>query len=84
MRASRSPPTPSSETGTAKGKIEGNSISLYQKGGITANGAGTDVNIKDNRVNGLGPVPFIAQNGIQIGFGANGSVKETSPRVAVF
>ena len=65
-------------TGTAKGKIEGNSISLYQKGGITANGTGTDVNIKDNRVNGLGPVPFIAQNGIQIGFGANGSVKDNT------
>lgn len=46
----------------------------YQKGGIVANGAGTTASINDNVVTGQGPVGYIAQNGIQVGYGANGSV----------
>lgn len=65
-------------TGSTKGKVQDNTISLYQKGGIIANGPGTDVSVKDNTVIGLGPVNFIAQNGIQIGFGAHGSVKDNA------
>lgn len=65
-------------TGEVTGKIEGNQISLYQKGGIIANGAGTNVKIKNNTVTGLGPVNFIAQNGIQVGFGATGTVTHNS------
>lgn len=61
-------------TGSARGKITGNTISQYQKGGIVANGRGTDVSITGNTVTGLGPVSFIAQNGIQIGYGADASV----------
>ncbi len=60
----------SSSTGT----VSGNTISDYQKGGIVANGTGTFVTITDNTVTGLGPVGFIAQNGIQIGWGAVGQV----------
>ncbi len=61
-------------TGTASGRISGNTVSSYQKGGIVANGAGTTATISDNTVTGLGPVAFIAQNGIQVGYGANASV----------
>lgn len=56
------------------GKISGNAISAYQKGGIVANGQGTQVNVSDNVVTGDGHVAFIAMNGIQIGYGASASV----------
>ena len=58
-------------TGSVTGEISGNTISDYQKGGITANG-NANVSVTDNTVTGLGPVPFIAQNGIQFGWGATG------------
>ena len=65
-------------SGSATGKISGNRISNYQKGGIVANGPGTTVTVKGNTVNGLGPVPFIAQNGIQIGYGALATVTKNT------
>lgn len=64
--------------GTATGRISGNTIAQYQKGGIVANGPGTDVQVQDNTVTGLGPVGFIAQNGIQIGYGASASVMKNN------
>jgi hypothetical protein len=60
----------------ARGKIEGNYIWNYQKGGITVNGSSKEVNIERNTVTGLGPVNFIAQNGIQVGFGAKARVQQ--------
>lgn len=60
--------------GGATGKIEQNHIWNYQKGGIVVNGAGSSASVRDNTVNGQGPVAYIAQNGIQIGYGANASV----------
>ena len=65
-------------TGTATGRISGNKIELYQKGGIVANGQGTDVQVMENTVTGFGPVAFIAQNGIQIGYGAAASVMKNT------
>ena len=61
-------------TGTVSGRIVGNSVTKYQKGGIVANGTGVQVNISDNTVKGDGHVTFIAQNGIQIGYGASANV----------
>jgi hypothetical protein len=58
---------------SASGKIWGNTISNYQKGGIVANGPGTSASVNDNTVKGQGPVDYIAQNGIQFGYGADGS-----------
>ena len=52
-------------SGTATGTVSGNTISNYQKGGIVANCPGTSVAVTGNTVTGLGPVAFIAQNGIQ-------------------
>ncbi|MDT5124109.1 MAG: hypothetical protein QOC96_3591 [Acidobacteriota bacterium] len=57
--------------------IDGNTISNYQKTGIVANG-NTDATITDNTVTGAGPNLYIAQNGIQVGFGATGMVKGNS------
>jgi len=56
------------------GKISGSQITGYQKGGIVANGQGTQVNVTDNVVTGDGHVDFIAMNGIQIGYGASATV----------
>ena len=49
--------------------ISDNVVSGYQKTGIVANG-GVDAVITRNVVTGDGPVDYIAQNGIQVGFGA--------------
>jgi parallel beta-helix repeat protein len=56
-------------------QVEYNVVSKYQKTGILANG---DVNVEvdSNTVTGLGPINYIAQNGIQLGFGALGDVQE--------
>src|SRR5437763_7365965 len=56
---------------SATGAISGNAVYLYQKGGIVANGPNTGVPISGNAVAGRGPIPDIAQNGIQIGFGGD-------------
>ncbi len=54
--------------------IDGNTVTGYQKTGIVANGD-VDATITNNVVDGLGPVGYIARNGIQIGFGGTGMVK---------
>lgn len=54
--------------------IDGNTATGYQKTGIVANGD-VDATITNNIVDGLGPVGYIARNGIQIGFGGTGMVK---------
>jgi hypothetical protein len=68
----------------ATGTISGNLVSRYQKNGITVSGkdaAGdgpsafaTSATVKNNVVSGRGAVDYIAQNGIQMSFGAKGSV----------
>jgi hypothetical protein len=47
----------------------------YQKNGITADETGTQAFIRHNVVTGLGPTTGAAQNGIQIGFGAEGMIE---------
>ena len=59
--------------GTAAGIVSGNTVTNYQKGGITANGSVT-ATITNNTVSGQGPVNYIAQNGIQLGYGAKATV----------
>jgi hypothetical protein len=61
-------------TGSASGTISNNTFTNYQKGGIVANGQGVNVAITDNVVTGQGPVDYIAQNGIQVGYSASGSI----------
>jgi Right handed beta helix region len=63
------------------GAIDGNTVSAYQKGGIvvtetpTYTGAATTASVTNNTVTGLGPVSFIAQNGIQVSSGAVATVR---------
>jgi len=65
-------------TGSATGRVSGNRISLYQKGGIVVNGPGSNVQVQNNQVIGAGPVAYIAQNGIQFGYGSSGSAMKNT------
>jgi parallel beta-helix repeat protein len=58
---------------SASGTISGNTITKYQKNGITVNG-NVSATITNNTVTGEGAVPYIAQNGIQVGYGAKATV----------
>ncbi len=65
---------PACASGATTGTISGNTVRRYQKGAITANCTGTSATIKNNNVFGQGPVAYIAQNGIQVGYGAKATV----------
>lgn len=55
------------------GDIKFNTIWAYQKGGIVVKAA-NGLDVLNNTVIGLGPVLFIAQNGIQVSYGKNSLV----------
>ena len=60
----------------AGGTLDHSQLFDYQKGGVVADGAGTNVQIQSNTIRGLGPVSFIAQNGVQLSRGATGNVND--------
>jgi hypothetical protein len=63
-------------TGTAAtGTLSGSTITGYQKNGVVVSGSGASVTVQNNTVTGQGPVGYIAQNGIEIAFGASALVK---------
>jgi hypothetical protein len=57
--------------------ISFNTVTNYQKNGITANGS-VAATITNNTVTGSGPVNYIAQNGIQVGFGGTATLKNNA------
>lgn len=57
--------------------VTGNEVSGYQKTGVLVNGS-VVATVADNAIGGLGPVPYIAQNGVQIGFGATATVSDNT------
>lgn len=67
-----------SSGGASDVEIHENSVSDYQKNGITGDEAGTDVSVVGNVVTGIGPTTGAAQNGIQVGFGAKGKIEGNS------
>ncbi len=58
--------------GSSTVSVSGSSVHDYQKGGIAGDEAGTTLTLKDNAVTGDGPNSEIAQNGLQLAFGATG------------
>ena len=58
--------------------VADSSIHDYQKNGITADGSGTEVQIENNVVTGVGATTGAAQNGIQISSGAGGSISKNT------
>jgi hypothetical protein len=57
--------------------ISGNTVTGYQKNGITANGS-VAATILNNVITGAGPVNYIAQNGIQVGFGGTAEIRSNT------
>jgi parallel beta-helix repeat protein len=68
-------------SGATTGTISGNTVERYQKGAINANCTGTSATIKNNMVRGKGPTSDIAQNGIQVGYGAKATVSGNTVRL---
>jgi len=64
--------------GASEVVIHRSTIHDFQKNGITANEIGTSASIDGNVVTGLGLTTGAAQNGIQIGFGAAGSIQNNT------
>ncbi len=60
--------------GVSKVEIDHCTVHDFQKNGITADEMGTVTIIRRNVVTGIGPTTGAAQNGVQIGFGAAGSI----------
>jgi len=56
-------------------RVGSNSVWDYQKNGITVNDTGTTAEVVRNVVTGIGPTSGAAQNGVQMGFGATGSIR---------
>lgn len=54
--------------------ISNNTVSDYQKNGMALSGQGLSVSVKGNTITGSMPTPAIAQNGIQVSYGATGVV----------
>jgi hypothetical protein len=51
-------------------------VSSFQKNGLALSGAGLTVDLDDLDVTGAGPTGVTAQNGIQVGFGAGGTMTD--------
>jgi hypothetical protein len=60
--------------GVSRVEIHDCTVHDFQKNGVTADEKGTVAVIRRNVVTGVGPTSGAAQNGVQIGFGAAGSI----------
>ncbi|MBC7631437.1 right-handed parallel beta-helix repeat-containing protein [Aeromicrobium sp.] len=63
--------------GTPAVSVTGNTTASYQKTGVLVKGQVSAV-VTGNTVTGYGPVNFIAQNGIQVSFGASAQVADNT------
>jgi hypothetical protein len=68
--------SPTNQIGLAL--LSGDTIETPWKNGITVDGPGSYGDITKTVVTGDGPTPIIAQNGIQVSFGATGSVTHST------
>ena len=65
-------------THAVTGTISGNTVTAYQKNGITVKCPGASVDISGNTVTGAEDATFIAQNGIEVGVGATGQISSNT------
>lgn len=65
-------------TNSVTGAISNNTVTAYQKNGITAKCTGVNVTISGNTVTGAGAVDYIAQNGIEASGISGGSIKSNT------
>ncbi len=65
----------SANGGSSTVTVTGSSVHDYQKGGIAGDETGTTMTMKNNAVTGDGPNSLIAQNGLQLAFGATGTIE---------
>jgi nitrous oxidase accessory protein NosD len=49
----------------------------YEKNGPTVSGEGSSLTMKSSTVTGEGPTPWIAQNGVQVAYGAKGVIRSS-------
>jgi hypothetical protein len=59
----------------ATGSVDNTYVHHYQKGGIVVSNPGTRATVTNSWIQGLGPVPFIAQNGIQYSDHSAGEIR---------
>jgi hypothetical protein len=57
--------------------ITGNTVMNYQKTGILVNGS-VAATVSDNTITGVGPINYIAQNGIQVSRGGTGELRDNT------
>jgi hypothetical protein len=62
----------------ATAKLVSDSVSEYQKNGITVEGSGTNATISKASVTGAGPIAAIAQNGIGVEYGAKATISSST------
>jgi hypothetical protein len=67
-----------SPSGTSHVTVTRTSVSNYGKNGITCKDTGTICDVSHDTVTGAGPDPFIAQNGVEVAFGAGGTVSRNT------
>lgn len=65
-------------SGTSNVKITSNYVQNYQKNGITVDENGSTATITGNTVIGQGPTTGAAENSIQLGFGASGTIQNNA------
>jgi hypothetical protein len=65
-------------SGSSAVVIENSNVYAYQKNGISADGDTLTVTISANDVIGVGPDPYVAQNGIQVTAGTRGTILNNS------
>ena len=66
------------------GAVINNVIDRYQKGAITVGELGSNVTVRENTILGVGETQAIAQNGIQVGYGGQATVRLNNIRDNVY
>lgn len=65
-------------TEVAHAVLKGVTVLGYEKNGPTVSGEGSTMIVENSTVSGEGPDTHTAQNGIQVGFGGEGTIKSTT------